>query len=137
MVCSGSGGHAKVTTPRYSQKHEARWTASTGGVCTFRESARKSPFNSNLKGLLAIRKFLQDARSRHYNRTSPDAPSWSWVHARAMPKKRKIRKSVKSKPFRRCLSIPFPVFLSLWSNPLLLSSIPFRSQILPVFALET
>lgn len=39
------------------------------------------------------------------------------MHARAMPKKRKIRKSVKSKPFRRYLSPPVlpptPSFFSL------------------------
>lgn len=80
---------------------------------------------------------------RHYNRIrrSLDAPNRSWVHARAMPKKRKIRKSVKSKPFRRCLSssLPSPLFpfltLSafLWSmrhlTPNFLRPLHLRPQI--------
>lgn len=104
----------KVTTRKIFAETRSTMDA-VASTCTFRESARKSPFSGNLKGLLAIRKFLQDTRTRHYNRTrrSPDAPSW--VHATAMPKKRKIRKSVKSEPFRPCLS-PFshpPLTLSL------------------------
>lgn len=99
------------------------------------ESARKSPFSDGLKGLSAIRKFPMDTRSGHYNRArrsvgrsvglsvarcASQARQLSRVRGEAMAKKREIRKSVKSEPFRRRSSSSSAV-----SPHFLLAALPF------------